>query len=155
MAGPGGIYANIPARDDRGRDQIAMFLAWNPDPLGRHEANLAGLKGSLARVVRKAQADNPGLRFVIGSGRRDDALQRKAVAWGWSRTLGSAHQFGEAVDLWPLDSHGRVTFEPAVQDRVAAAMRRAAAELGIPVRWGGAFRSFKDRDRSHFELAFD
>ncbi|WP_210381551.1 hypothetical protein, partial [Microvirga zambiensis] len=36
--GPGGVYAKIPARDEFGRDQLAMFRAWNPDPLGNHEA---------------------------------------------------------------------------------------------------------------------
>ena len=150
--GPGDVYANIPEKDDRGRDQIAMFREWNPDPLGDHEANLAALDPSLARTIRKAQADNLDLRFVIGSGRRDDALQRKAVAWGWSRARASAHRTGHAVDLWPLDRHGHVDFEPVIQGRLAAAVMRAAAQLHVPIRWGGGFRSFKDRDRSHFEL---
>src|SRR5215212_4026162 len=90
-SGPGDVYANIPKKDDLGRDQIAMFREWNPDPVGNHETYLRALNPLLARVVRKAQADNPGLRFVVGSGRRDGALQRKAVAWGWSRTRDSYH----------------------------------------------------------------
>jgi len=147
------VYANIPVLDDRGRDQIAMFRQWNSDPVGRHEANLQALDPALARVVRKAEADHPELRFVIGSGRRDEDLQRKAVAWGWSRTRDSAHRTGAAVDLWPLDPLGRVTFDPATQTRIGAAMKRAAAELHVPLRWGGHFQSFKGRDRSHFELA--
>jgi hypothetical protein len=130
-----------------------MFREWNPDPLGNHEANLEDLNPSLARVIRKTQADNPELRFVIGSGRRNDALQRKALAWGWSRTRYSNHQSGDAVDLWPLDAHGRVTFDPATQSRIGAAMKKAAAELQVSLRWGGGFQSFKHRDRSHFELA--
>lgn len=150
--GPGDVYANVPETDDRGRDQIAMFRAWNPDPVGSHEANLAAINPVLARVVRKAQADNPGLRFVIGSGKRDATLQRTAVAWGWSMSRASPHQFGDAVDLWPLDAFGRIDFDPALQNRVGAAMKRAAADLRVPLRWGGGFRSFKDRDRSHFEL---
>lgn len=152
--GPGDVYANVPETDDRGRDQIAMFRAWNPDPVGSHEANLAAINPVLARVVRKAQADNPRLRFVIGSGKRDARLQRAAVAWGWSRTRASPHQSGDAVDLWPLDAFGRVDFDPALQNRVGAAMKKAAAELGVPLRWGGGFQSFKHRDRSHFELVF-
>ena len=152
-AGPGDVYANIPVRDDRGRDQIAMFRAWNPDPIGRHEVNLGALNPLLARVIRKAQADSPGLRFVIGSGKRDPFLQRMAVAWGWSRSRASPHQSGDAVDLWPLDELGRVSFDPGLQNRIGDAVRKAAAELRVPLRWGGGFRSFKDRDRSHFELA--
>ena len=155
LNGPGGVYANIPERDEFGRDQLAMFHKWNPDPVGNHEANLKAIKPSLAHVVRKAQADNPGLRFVIGSGRRDYALQQKAVAWGWSKTPDSPHRSGNAVDLWPLDAEGRVSFDPTAQSRIGAAMKKAAAELGVPIRWGGNFHGFKDRDRSHFELRFN
>jgi cell wall-associated NlpC family hydrolase len=129
-----------------------MFRVWNPDPVGNHEANLLTLNPALVRVVRKAQADNAGLRFVIGSGRRNGRLQRMAVAWGWSRTRHSPHRSGNAVDLWPLDRAGRVVFDPQAQNRIAAALRQAAAELGVPIRWGGRFHGFKDMDRSHFEL---
>jgi cell wall-associated NlpC family hydrolase len=151
--GPAGVYAKIPAKDEFGRDQLAMFRAWNSDPMGHHEANLRALNPVLARVVRKAQADNPGLRFVIGSGRRDGRLQRMAVAWGWSRTQDSPHRSGRAVDLWPLDREGQVFFDPQTQNRIAAALGEAAAQLGVPIRWGGRFQGFKDMDRSHFELA--
>lgn len=151
--GPAEIYANIPARDEYGRDQLAMFRTWNPDPLRRHEAYLKALDPRLGRVVRRAQADNTDLRFVIGSGRRTARLQRMAVAWGWSRTWASPHRFGRAVDLWPLDAQGRVLFDPGLQTRIGAAMQRAAVETGVAIRWGGAFRGFKDHDRSHFELA--
>jgi len=151
--GPGGIYARIPARDEFGRDQLAMFREWNPDPLANHEANLRALHPTLAKVVRKAQADNPRLPFVIGSGRRDRKLQRRAVAWGWSLTRASAHRSGKAVDLWPLDQGGRVIFDAGVQIRIAAALKRAASELGVSLRWGGRFDGYKHMDRSHFELA--
>ncbi len=147
------IYANIPELDDQGRDQRRMFRLWNPDPIGSHEANLDALDPRLSAVVRRVQAEHPDLRFVVGSGRRSDALQKAAFRWGWSRTLGGPHQTGDAVDLWPLDAGGRVTFDPAAQDRVAVAVRKTARELGIPLRWGGTFMSFKRRDRSHFELA--
>lgn len=150
--GPDGVYARIPARDEFGRDQLAMFRTWNPDPVRNHEVNLRTLHPALAGVVRKAQADNPGLRFVIGSGRRDGSLQRQAVAWGWSRTLASPHRSGRAVDLWPLDQEGRVHFDPMTQSRIAAAIRKAAAAKLVAIRWGGHFHGFKDMDRSHFEL---
>ncbi len=153
LYGPGGVYAKIPARDEFGRDQLAMFREWNPDPVGNNEANLRALNPALARVIAKAQADNPELPFVIGSGLRDPQLQAKAVAWGWSRTRGGPHRSGNAVDLWPLDGVGRVHFDPRTQIRIGAAVRKAAAALGVPIRWGGYFHSFKDMDRSHFEIA--
>lgn len=153
LFGPRGVYARIPARDEFGRDQLAMFRAWNPDPVGNHEANIRALTPALARLVRKAQADNPGLRFVIGSGRRDGEQQRQAVAWGWSMTQGSPHRSGDAVDLWPLDWKGRIYFAPKAQNRIALAVKRAASALGVPLRWGGHFHGYKHMDRSHFELA--
>jgi peptidoglycan LD-endopeptidase CwlK len=129
-----------------------MFRAWNPDPVGNHEANLRALNPQLANVVRGAQTDNLGLRFVIGSGRRDGRLQGMALAWGWSRTRDSLHRTGDAVDLWPLDCEGHVDFNPQSQNRIAAAMRKSAAELGVAIRWGGHFHRYKHMDRSHFEL---
>jgi hypothetical protein len=152
LYGPGDIYVKIPSRDEFGRDQLAMFRAWNPDPVGHHEANLRAIHPLLASVVRKTQVDNPGLRFVIGSGRRGGKLQRKAVAWGWSRTEDSPHRLGLAVDLWPLDTDGHVFFGPQTQSRIAAALMKAASDLGVLIRWGGRFHGFKDTDRSHFEL---
>jgi peptidoglycan LD-endopeptidase CwlK len=133
--GPGGVYARIPARDEFGRDQLGMFRAWNPDPIGNHEANLRATNPALARVVRKAQADNPNLPFIIGSGQRDDKQQRQAVAWGWSRTLDSPHRSGRAVDLWPLDPEGRVTFDPETQNRIAAALSKALHSVRPPRSW--------------------
>jgi len=152
QSGAAGVYDRIPIRDELGRDQIPMFRAWNPDPVGNHDANLRALAPVLARIVRGAQAGLPTLRFVIGSGRRDRDQQGKAVAWGWSRTKGSAHRSGRAVDLWPLDQQGRVVFDPTLQGRVAASMRKAASDAGVRIRWGGHFGRYKDSDRSHFEL---
>lgn len=147
------VYALIPRYDEFGREQIPMFLKWNPDPVGNHQANLRFLAPVLARIVLDAQAATPELRFVIGSGRRDRDQQRQAVAWGWSRTRGTAHSSGRAVDLWPLDPDGRVVFDRALQGRIAAAMKAAASSAGVRIRWGGHFRGYKHRDRSHFELA--
>jgi peptidoglycan LD-endopeptidase CwlK len=151
--GPDDVYANIPERDEFGRDQLAMFREWNSDPVGHHEANLRAINPLLAEVVRKAQADNPGLRFVVGSGLRGREQQEMAVKWGWSRTLDSPHRSGNAVDLWPLDAQGHVVFAPAVQSRISMAMKVAAAQLKVSIFWGGHFDGFKDKDRSHFELA--
>lgn len=148
-----GVYARIPVHDELGREQIPMFRAWNPDPVGNHQANLRALDPVLARIVLDAQAAMPDQRFVIGSGRRDRVQQRQAVAWGWSRTRSTAHRAGRAVDLWPLDPEGRVVFDPALQSRIAAAMKRAASVAGVRIRWGGHFRGYKHKDRSHFELA--
>lgn len=156
--GPNDVYANIPPVDDRGRRQIPMFNAWNPDPIGNHERNLASVQPPLGAVVRKALRDNPSLHFVVGSGTRTWEQQRQAEAWGWSPR---AHPFaaspslrkhleGKAVDLWPLDENGHVTFSPALQARVASAVMRASRDLGVPLSWGGNWR--RRKDPTHFEL---
>jgi muramidase (phage lysozyme) len=148
--GPGDVYSRIPERDGRGEDQISKFLRWNPDPVGNHEANLNSVEPSLAQVVRRAQQANPNLRFVVGSGKRDAELQKEAVRWGWSRTEDSNHLDGNAVDIWPVDEQGRVFFEEGTQRAIAKAIKGAAAEMGVSLRWGGNFKSF--RDLPHFEL---
>jgi len=48
---------------------------------------------------------------------------------------------------------GPVFFDPNTQNRIAAVLMKAAAELGVPIGWGGRFLGYKDMDRSHFELA--
>src|SRR5690606_4463454 len=111
------------------------FEQWNPDPVGNHEANLQTINPTLADVVRRAQ-QLAGVNFVVGSGLRDEALQRKAIEWGWSRTMNSDHMatpggHSNAVDLWPLDEGGAVKFDRNLQMQIVEAMRAAAAELGV------------------------
>lgn len=148
--GPADVYANIPEKDSRGEDQIKKFLEWNPDPVGNHETNLRSIKPQLQTVFEKAQKDNPGLRIVVGAGVRSQQDQEKAVKWGWSKTLDSHHADGSAMDVWVLDQNGRVTFDEKQLSSVGAALKKAASELGVKIRWGGDFKSFKDRP--HFEL---
>lgn len=67
VAAPPGsdIYANIPEAER------SQFRTWNSDPVANHEANLGSIDQTLAGVVRRAQ-ELSGVRFVIGSGKRDD-----------------------------------------------------------------------------------
>ena len=155
--GPGGVYANIPRLDSHGRPQIPMFMRWNPDPVGNDASNLSQLNPNLQKVVAQARADNPNLNFVIGNGKRSAADQDQAKAWGWSK-VGSqdggdanVHMQGNAVDLWGLDSNGRVQFNPSQQQQISQAMKDAASKVGVGVNWGGDWKSFKDAP--HFELA--
>lgn len=136
-------YAKIP------KAEVQQFLQWNPDPVANHEKNLQSIKPQLADVVRKAQTDS-GLKFVVGSGLRDEAIQKKAMEWGWTKTMESNHLHGDAVDIWPLDENGVVDFNPQRQQAIAAAMKKAAKELGVNVGWGGDWKKFKDLP--HFEL---
>ncbi len=129
-------YRNIPEGE---RDQ---FLQWNSDPVGNHEKNLSEVDPKLASVVRRAQ-EISGVQFVVGSGKRDEELQRKAVEWGWSKTMDSDHLHGGALDLWPI-IEGAVKFDPEAQQEIVKAMRQAAQELGVELDIGADWQSFKD-----------
>ncbi|MCC5780533.1 M15 family metallopeptidase [Nitratireductor sp. B36] len=136
-------YSKLPVTDSRGEDQIAKFIEWNDDPVANHEENLRSIKPDLQKVVKRAQELSP-VRFVIGSGKRDAELQKKAVKWGWSKTQDSDHLHGGAVDLWPLDGDGAVVFDKKLQTQIVKAMREAANELGVKLDIGADWKSFKD-----------
>lgn len=144
-----GVYSDIPDVDAGGNaGQRAKFIQWNNDPVGNNEANLSQLAPSLADVIRRAQG-YAGVPFVVGSGKRDKALQAKAVEWGWSKTEDSDHLNGEAADLWPI-INGKVKFDGKAQSAIVKAMKRAAKELGVELDVGADWKRFKDTP--HFAL---
>lgn len=141
-------YAKIPAKE------VSQFVEWNSDPVANHESNLKTLKPQLADVIRKAQ-QIAKVKFVVGAGARTEELQKKAVQWGWSKTMDSDHldhdgTGSKAVDLWPLDDNGAVDFEATKQAAIVAAMKQAAKELGVSLDVGADWKSFKDKP--HFAL---
>jgi peptidoglycan LD-endopeptidase CwlK len=147
-------YALIPDVDDQGRPgQKAKFAQWNNDPIGNSDKLLASVHPDLQAVVKRAQADNPDLHFVVALGKSTAEQQNQAKDWGWSQ-IGAGpqapHMQGVAVDLWPVDAQGRVHFDPAEQAKINAAMQKASQELKLNVRWGGtqsqggANKSFSD-----------
>ncbi|MBK1709815.1 M15 family metallopeptidase [Marichromatium gracile] len=114
----------------------------------RSERALAGVHDELVRVARRA-LELTEVDFVVTEGRRTEARQRALVAAGASRTLRSRHLSGHALDVaaW-VD--GGVRWDWPLYPRIAAAFKAAAAELGVAIRWGGDWTSF--RDGPHFEL---
>jgi len=87
--------------------------------------------------------------FIVTDGKRTLAEQKKHVASGASKTLKSRHLHGLAVDVAPLVA-GKVRWEAAYFRPIAEAFRQASRELGIPIEWGGDWKTFKDMP--HFEL---
>lgn len=142
-------YSKIPRLDGKGEDQIAKFVGWNSDPVANEPANMAKLHPGLQDVIKRAK-EIGGQTFVIGSGVRDAAMQKKAVQYGWSKTEESDHLDGSAVDLWPLDKDGAVVFDPKLQTQVVKAMKQAAKEMGVKLDIGADWKSFKDMP--HFAL---
>lgn len=139
-----------------------MLYGWKFSARSRQA--LLGVHPDLVLVVSRGLQYSP-IDFAVTEGVRSLRRQRELVAQGWSKTLKSKHLeqadgFGHAVDVMAvgdLDGDGDVdaqdkaiTWEREHYTRIAEAMKRASAELGIPIRWGGDFKSFFDGP--HFEL---
>lgn len=114
----------------------------------RAERNLSGVHPDLVRIVRRA-ADLADVDFTVTEGLRTPARQKRLVEAGASRTLNSRHLTGHAVDLAARVS-GQVRWDWPLYDRLGVAMKAAAADLDLPIVWGGDWKRF--RDGPHFEL---
>ena len=112
----------------------------------RSERNLKGVHPDLVRVVRRAakKAD-----FIVTEGLRTVARQKQLVAAGASRTMNSRHITGHAIDVAALVG-GKVRWDWPLYANIAKHMKQAAADLNVPIIWGGDWRNF--RDGPHFEL---
>lgn len=110
--------------------------------------NLRGVHPDLVAVVKLALAKST-VDFVVTEGLRTSARQRELVARGASQTMNSRHLTGHAIDFVPwIDGGVRWDWPPF--HLIAKAFKEAAAELKIPIVWGGDWTSF--RDGPHVEL---
>ena len=89
-----------------------------------------------AVVLRAIQIT--AIDFMVTEGRRTLARQKLLVANGASHTLQSKHLTGHAVDLGALLG-GAYSGDWALYHQLAAAMRKAALELGVTLTWGGVW----------------
>ena len=115
----------------------------------RSEKNLVGVHPDLVRVVRRA-AEAPLRDFIVTDGRRTTERQMELYLQGKTRTLRSRHLTGHAVDLAVRLPGGGVSWLRPDYEALAKSMKAAAADLGIPLTWGGDWQSFVDSP--HFEL---
>jgi len=114
----------------------------------RSRSRLAGVHHDLVRVVGRAIHITP-VDFTVLEGLRSIERQRQLVASGASTTLRSRHLTGHAVDIAPVVG-GAVSWDWAHYGPLAEAVKHAAAELGVPIEWGGDWTSF--RDGPHWQL---
>lgn len=114
----------------------------------RSEMALVGVHPDLVAVVRRAAELMQG-GFIITEGLRTIERQRELFAKGLSKTMKSRHITGHAVDFAPLID-GQVTWKWPAFKPVADAFKQAAAELKVPIVWGGDWKAFKDGP--HIEL---
>ena len=98
---------------------------------------LEGIDPKLAGVVKRA-IEITKVDFGVTEGLRTLATQKKYVAAGKSKTLDSKHLTGDAVDLVAYVG-SKISWEEELYDDLADAMKQAAKEKGVGVRWGAAW----------------
>lgn len=132
---------------------------------------LYGVDVSLVRVVKRAieltDQDfmvTEGVRtreqccINYGKGRTEQQCSLKGVPVKYAQPslskvtwlnnpFASKHTTGKAIDLipYPVDWNDLKKFH-----MIAAAMKQAAAELGVKIKWGGDWK--KSKDYPHFEI---
>lgn len=117
----------------------------------RSQSNIRSIHPDLRRVVERA-IEITQVDFTVIEGKRTQERQIELYRTGKSKTMRSRHLTGHAVDLaaW-VD--GTVNWEWPNYRKIAAAMKIAAAELGVPIEWGGDWVTFKDGP--HFQLPWE
>ena len=112
------------------------------------ERRLIGVHKDLIAVTRLA-AKKSLVPFRITEGVRTKARQKQLFEAGASKTMNSRHLTGHAVDVVPMiGGKPRWDWPPFYQ--IADAFKEAAKDLGVPIVWGGDWKTFKDGP--HFEL---
>ena len=114
----------------------------------RSRSRLAGVHPDLVRVVERA-IEITEIDFAVNEGLRTMEKQLEYVRSGASTTLASRHLTGHAVDLAAFVGK-EIRWDWPLYHKLAAAMKQAAKELGVPIIWGGDWKKFPDGP--HFEL---
>ena len=102
----------------------------------RSLGKLEGVKPELVEVVKKA-IELTKTDFGVIYGMRTKEEQQKLFDSGKSQTLKSKHLTGDAVDLMAYVD-GKASWELNLYDDLADAMKWAATEKGVKIRWGAA-----------------
>lgn len=108
----------------------------------KSKERLKGVHPDLVRVVERA-IQLTEVDFTVLEGLRTTARQQQLVKSGASKTMRSRHLTGHAVDLAAIID-GEIRWDWPLYHKIAKAVKQAAAELKVPIEWGGDWRSFKD-----------
>ncbi len=98
---------------------------------------LEGVNEDLVKVVKRA-IELTKIDFGVIYGMRTLEEQKKLFDAGKSQTMKSKHLTGDAVDLMAYVD-GKASWELNLYDDLADAMKWAATEEGVVVRWGAAW----------------
>ena len=108
----------------------------------KSKERLAGVKPDLQKVINKA-AELSEVQFRVIEGLRTLERQKYLLKKGATRTLRSRHITGHAVDIAPY-INGQISWDWKYYNPLSKVVKKAAAEVGIPIEWGGDWKTFKD-----------
>lgn len=103
----------------------------------RSLSRLDGVDERLVKVVCAA-IKRSNVDFGVSEGLRTEERQKELVSKGASKTMKSKHLEGKAVDLIGYIG-GKVSWEITTYDDIADAVKQAAQDEGVKVRWGAAW----------------
>ena len=103
----------------------------------RSLSRLDGVDDRLVKVVCAA-IKLSNVDFGVSEGLRTEERQKELVSKGASKTMKSKHLEGKAVDLIGYIG-GQVSWEITTYDDIADAVKKAAQDEGVKVRWGAAW----------------
>jgi peptidoglycan L-alanyl-D-glutamate endopeptidase CwlK len=104
----------------------------------RSRNNLIGVNPELVAVVERA-IELTKVDFAVTEGLRSAARQRELFEKGASQIAeGGKHVAGEAVDVVAFLG-SRISWELNLYDDIADAMKQAAIEEAVGLRWGAAW----------------
>ena len=98
---------------------------------------LEGIDDELIDVVKRA-IELTTVDFGVTEGLRTEERQKKLMAAGRSQTMRSKHLEGKAFDIVAYVD-GDVAWELNLYDDIADAVKAAAIELGVKIKWGAAW----------------
>jgi peptidoglycan L-alanyl-D-glutamate endopeptidase CwlK len=114
----------------------------------RSKTRLKEVHPDLVKVVERA-IQISDVDFTVLEGKRSSERQKALVDAGASQTLNSRHLTGHAVDLGAWVDN-QVDWSWPLYAKINAAMQEASKQVGVPIEWGGGWRTFKDGP--HFQL---
>lgn len=116
-------------------------------------SRLEGVDDRLVSVV-KAALQISLQDFGVAEGRRTKERQAEMVRKGASQTMKSNHLTGRAVDLVPIVD-GKANWDWRYFYPIAEAMREAAKDYDVRIRWGGCWTVLNDTVKPAVELVAD
>lgn len=115
----------------------------------RSERNLREVHPDLQKLFRAVWDARGDQDFIVTEGVRTLEEQKALLARGATRTLNSRHLTGHAIDVAMLMS-GKVRWDWPLYEKFAKLVKETANKQGIPITWGGDWKSLKDGP--HYEL---